>query len=166
MNTRELAGAMATLFGELVDGAPARAAFMLNRGDLGLLRSLDTLSARDASATPTGGASIAAHVDHVRYGLSLMNRWKDGHNPFADADWAASWRITEVSEDQWRDLRAGLRDEAHRWLETLRTPRDVNDLELTGILGSIGHLAYHLGAIRQINRTARGPSEEEVVRRT
>jgi hypothetical protein len=34
------------------------------------------------------GATIAAHAQHVRYGLSLMNRWAaHGGNPFADAMW-------------------------------------------------------------------------------
>jgi hypothetical protein len=37
-------------------------------------------------------------------------------------------------------------------------PRDVGEIELNGIIGSIAHLAYHLGAIRQIDRAARGPS--------
>jgi hypothetical protein len=164
MNTRDLTGALTTLFGELVDGPPGNAAYMLNRGDLGLLRSLDKLTARDVSLTPTGGASIAAHVDHVRYGLSLLNRWSAGENPFRDADWTVSWRKTQVSDDGWRELRAALGDEAHRWLKTLGTAREVNDIELNGVVGSIAHLAYHLGAIRQINRAARGPSEEEVVR--
>src|SRR5262245_21781656 len=94
MNTRELAATMATLFGELVDGPPEAAAYMLNRGDAGLLRSLDKLTARDASASVPGGGSIAAHADHLRYGLSLMNRWSAGENPFDDADWSVSWRIT------------------------------------------------------------------------
>jgi hypothetical protein len=32
-------------------------------------------------------------------------------------------------------------------------------VEFTGMMGSIAHLAYHVGAIRQINKTARGPRE-------
>ena len=32
-----------------------------------------------------------------------------------------------------------------------RQPRDVDEIELNGMIGSIAHLAYHLGAIRQIN---------------
>jgi hypothetical protein len=32
-------------------------------------------------------------------------------------------------------------------------------LELNGMIGSIAHLAYHLGAIRQIDYTLRGPVE-------
>jgi hypothetical protein len=104
---------LVSLLGELVDGPPGEAAFMLNRGDLGLLRSLDTLTARDASAAVPGGASVAAHVDHLRYGFSLMNRWSAGENPFGSADWSASWRKTSVSDSEWRELRSGLRNEAH-----------------------------------------------------
>ena len=55
---------------------------VLNGGDTGLLRSLDHLSAAAASAPSAGGPSIAAHVEHLRYGLSLMNRWAAGENPF------------------------------------------------------------------------------------
>jgi hypothetical protein len=71
MNTREITGTLSTLLSELVEGAPAGGAYMLNAGDEGLLRSLDRLSAAEASALTTTGSSIAAHVDHVRYGLSL-----------------------------------------------------------------------------------------------
>ena len=161
MNTRELTDTMTTLFAELVDGAPEAGAFMLNRGDAGLLRSLDNLSAEAASASSEGGATIAAHVEHLRYGLSLMNRWSGGENPFRDADWSAAWQTSSVSDAEWERLRAGLRDEAHRWLSTLGTPRDVAPIELNGMLGSIAHLAYHLGAIRQIDRTARGPQAND-----
>jgi len=162
MHTRELADTLTTLFGELVDGPPGPAAYMLNRGDPGLLRSLDKLTAQDASAAVPGGASLAAHVDHVRYGLSLMNRWSAGENPFDDADWSASWKITTVSAAQWNQLRAQLRDEARTWLDALRVPREVDAVELNGVVGSIVHLAYHLGAIRQINRTARGPADPQL----
>jgi hypothetical protein len=160
VNTRDLSATLTTLLGELVDGPPA-AAYMLNQGDAGLLRSLDKLTASDASAAVAGGASVAAHVDHLRYGLSLMNRWTGGENPFEGADWSTSWRKTAVSDAEWQQLRAELGTEAHRWIDALRTPRDVNAVELNGILGSIAHLAYHLGAIRQINRAARGPAEQQ-----
>ena len=54
---------------------------------------------------------------------------------------------------------SGLRDETQRWLEVLRSPREVMDIELTGMIASIAHLAYHLGAVRQINKSVRGPKE-------
>ena len=159
MNTQEIARTLATLFGELVDGVPGSGGYMLNAGDPGLLQSLDKLSA-DAASTPTPtGSSIAAHVDHVRYGLSLMNRWAAGDNPFTDADWSASWRKTAVTDEEWRQMCADLRTETSRWLQALGTPREVREIELNGMIGSIAHLAYHLGAIRQINSLLRGPVE-------
>ena len=57
---------MATLFKELIDGPPPEAAYMLNPGDTGLLRSLASMSAGAVSRVPmSGGAPIAAHVDHI-----------------------------------------------------------------------------------------------------
>jgi hypothetical protein len=151
---------LALLFAELMDGPPPDAAYMLNPGDRGLLRSLGDLSAAAASATPSsGGASIAAHVDHVRFGLELLNRWNDGvSDPWSGADWAASWRRTTVTTEQWTALRDQLAAEMRRWHKALQTPRDMSLLELNGVIGSIAHLAYHLGAIRQIDRTMRGPA--------
>jgi hypothetical protein len=50
MNTADTAPALSRLFSELVDGTSGKGgAFVLNTGDVGLLRSLDTLSAADAS---------------------------------------------------------------------------------------------------------------------
>jgi hypothetical protein len=159
--TPAMASVLAALFSELVDGVRVNgSAFMLNSGDVGLLRSLDTLTAADASSSAHGGATIAAHAQHVRYGLSLMNRWAmDGGDPFADATWDAAWKVSTVDDAAWRDIRDGLRREADGWRQTLASPRDVTEAELTGMIGSIAHLAYHLGAIRQINKATRGPKE-------
>ena len=161
MPTNELRGSLTRLFSELVDGVNDQAqAFMLNSGDVGLLRSLDKISATEASRSVHGGATIAAHAEHVRYGLSLMNRWaREGGNPFADAAWDAAWKISAVDDTRWEDIRKGLRDEARHWMEVLDAPRAVSALELTGMISSIAHLAYHLGAIRQINKDVRGPRE-------
>lgn len=162
MQTDELAPSLVTLFRELVHGTAPTGGFVLNSGDPGLLASLDRISASAASTSPAGGAPIAAHVAHVRYGLSLMNRWADGENPFDDADWAAAWRTRSVSEDEWRDLRTGLRAEAEWWLDNLGTARRVAPIELNGMIASVVHLAYHVGAMRQIDRALRGPAETEV----
>lgn len=77
MNTGDFGDTLPTLFAELIDGASADEAYMINRGDSGLLRSLDKLSV------------------------------------------------------------------------------------LNGVVGSIAHLAYHVGAIRQIDLSARGPSAND-----
>jgi len=105
-------------------------------------------------------ATIAAHTQHLRYGLSLMNRWaEEGGNPFADAKWDAAWKIAAVDAGTWDEIRSGLHGEAHRWLAALGTSREASDVELTGMIASIAHFAYHLGAIRQIAKDARGPKE-------
>lgn len=166
MDTASFAPVLLTLFNELVDGSPdpARRTYVLNQGDTGLLVSLERLSAAAASARQDG-PSIAANVDHLRYGLSLLNRWANGTLPPAnEIEWTASWQKDVVSEAEWETLREGLRREALAWAETLRTPREVNDVEAGWLLGSVVHLAYHLGAIRQLDRTTRGPTAEDEAR--
>ncbi len=159
MITAELSRTLTTLLSELVDGAPETGAHVLNGGDPGLLASLSRLPAAAASASVAGGGTIAAHADHLRYGISLMNRWRAGENPFPDANWSASWRITAVSDEEWRSIRTTLATEVHNWMRVLRTPREANATELNGVVGSVVHLAYHLGAIRQIDGTTGGPAE-------
>lgn len=161
MRTTDINPALATLFSELVDGAGSTGgAFILNSGDVGLLRSLDKLSAADASRSVNDGATIAAHARHLSYGVSLMNRWaREGGNPFADAAWDEAWKTTRVTDAEWAGIRAGLAQETRAWHAVLEVPREVMPIELTGMVGSIAHLAYHLGAIRQVDRAARGPKD-------
>ena len=164
MNTRDFAGVMATLGSELALGVPATAkgSYMLNLGDPGLVASLEKLSAAQASSTHAGGASIAAHVDHVRYGVALLNQWLGGAEaPWKNADWTASWKKNVVSEAEWRSLRDDLRRELTAWVDAMREPRELNERELGWLTGSIAHLGYHFGAIRQIDRAARGPTAED-----
>jgi len=75
----DLGHSLGTLLRELLQGPAQDAAYMLNRGDRGLLASLDALSGEMASLRPGGPSSVAAHVDHLRYGL---NRWAAAENPW------------------------------------------------------------------------------------
>jgi len=160
MDTDDIRQTLTTLFFELTNGASRDGAFVLNSGDAGLLRSLEKLSASQASRSVDGGATIAAHAQHLRFGLSLMNRWAtEGGDPFSDAKWDEAWKTSRVDDDQWATIREGLHDETQRWLAALGSRRQVSPFELNGIVGSIAHLAYHLGAIRQIAAGARGPRE-------
>jgi hypothetical protein len=167
MNTAAFAEILPTMFHELVHGSPDERArtYVLNQGDTGLLAALDRLTAAAASVTHGGGPSIAAHVDHLRYGLSLLNRWADGvPPPWPDMDWTVSWRKNVVSDADWRALRDGLRREATRWADVLGARRDVSDVEAGWMSGSVAHLAYHFGAIRQLDRSTRGPTAEDEAR--
>jgi hypothetical protein len=161
VRTTDTAPTLARLFAELVDGtAGFDGGYILNTGDVGLLQSLEKLSPADASRSTNEGATVAGHAQHVRYGLSLMNRWaREGGNPFADATWDEAWKTRAVDARAWEEIRGGLAAEAHQWLEALRAPREVSEIELNGMVASIAHLAYHIGAIRQIDKSARGPRE-------
>ena len=153
-----LTDAIDTLLSELVDGGTGDACYVLNPRDPGILRSLDRLSAADASAPPVaGGASVAAHVDHLCYGFELLNRFAGGENAFDGADYSVSWRRTRVSDAEWAALRQRLRVEVAAWRDAVRQLDPEVPLHVTGALASIVHLAYHLGAIRQINHAAAGP---------
>ncbi len=161
MQTTAISEVLPRLFSELVDGAnTGGGAFILNSGDVGLLRSLDGLSATEASRSVDGGATIAAHAQHLRYGISLMNRWATaGGNPFADAMWDEAWMISAVDAGEWDAIRRGLADETARWRSALAQPREAAPIEVSGMIASVAHLAYHLGAVRQIAKRARGPRE-------
>jgi hypothetical protein len=149
-----------TLLRELIAGADAEAGWVLNPGDPGLLRSLDRLSAEQASAVPPGGSSsVASHVEHVRFGLELLTRATTGENPFAGADWTAAWHRRIVSDAEWERLRHDLREVAGQWQARFQTLVGSGETELTGVVASVAHLAYHLGAIRQLAAATRGSAE-------
>jgi hypothetical protein len=144
--------AVVKLLIEIFEGPPDREAYMLNPGDQGLLRQVESMSAETASKSPAPGKPpIAAHVAHVHYGLALLNRWFAGEeNPWADADWNAAWRITGVTDDEWRRLLADLRQASTTWREAAAAREEWNATSAAGAISSVAHTAYHLGAIRQI----------------
>ena len=144
--------ALSNMLTEIFDGPPGQEAYLLNPGDPGLLHQLDTIDASAASKRPMPGTStIAAHVDHLLFGFSLLNRWAAGEtNPWAGADFNASWQRTTVTDDQWRALRDDLRKEAIKWRKVVATRTAWDDLGAAAALSTTAHTAYHLGAIRQI----------------
>ena len=164
MTTPPLSNILPTLFAEIVFGSPnpETPTFMLNRGDAGLLASLDRITFDAASMGTDDGASIAAHVEHLRYGFAILNRWVSGEEaPWANADWTQAWKTRTVTEAEWQTLRDELRREAESWSRALAEPREMGNAAARWVTGSVAHTAYHLGAIRQIGRAARGPTAED-----
>jgi hypothetical protein len=144
--------ALSNMLTEVFDGPPGQEAYLLNPGDPGLLRQLDAIDAAAASRRPMPGkTTIAAHADHVHFGLAVLNRWAAGEaNPWAGADWNASWQRTTVTDEQWRTLRAGLRQEAEKWRTVVASRTTWDDMAAAAALSTVAHTAYHFGAIRQI----------------
>ena len=146
------------LLTELADG-PADVAYVLNRGDRGLLASLRGLSAAQASARPQDRSSIASHVHHLQYGFSLINRWAHGEDLYGQANWSESWHHQQVNDAEWAGLVDGLAHEIRNWHDAIALPRPLDGASLRETIGSIVHLAYHLGAIRQVDAATAGPRE-------
>jgi hypothetical protein len=144
--------ALCNMLTEIFDGPPGQEAYVLNPGDPGLLRELDSTDAGTASNRPMPGrTNIAAHVDHVYFGLAMLNRWAAGEeSPWEGADWNASWQRTAVTPDEWQSLREGLRREAKKWQAGVAARTSWDDMAAAAALSTAAHTAYHLGAIRQI----------------
>ena len=153
--------ALERLLTELLEGAPPDASYVLNQGDRGFLASLDTLPAHIASMHPGGRSSVAAHVAHLHYGFQLLNRWRAGEHPWAAADWTLSWQRQEVTEEEWRGLRQAFTQEARAWRSALRQARAWDAESMTIAIANAVHLAYHVGAVRQIQQALSGPTAED-----
>lgn len=157
MNTREAAASLTAVMHELVNGTAPTGGYLLNRGDVGIVRAMARLTAHEASQVMNNGSSIAAHVAHVTYYTQIMNRWAAGENPWDSADWESSWLAPSVTTEEWARAQSDLARELNAWNKVLGAPREVTTAELSGMIASIAHLAYHLGAIRQMDRRVRGP---------
>ena len=167
MDTGSFAGLLLTLFSELVHGSPG----IRVRAPTSSIKATQVCSQHSTDsrpALPRRPATVrrlGRRVDHCFYGLSLLNRWAAGSPPpWPDMDWTVSWRRNVVSDTEWRALRDQLRREADAWAQALCKPREATDIEAGWLAGSIAHFAYHMGAIRQIDRATRGPTAEDEAR--
>jgi hypothetical protein len=143
-----------TLASETLFRAPAQSGFLLNPGDPGLVETVRAISAEQASKTPGPGRKpIVAHANHVLYGLSLLNRAIAGDpSGYVNADWSLAWKLESASDDEWQRLIADLDREATAFHKSAGETREWSEIMLTGCFGAVAHVAYHLGAVRQILR--------------
>lgn len=130
--------------------------------DAGLLATAHALSAEQASRAPTaGGATIAAHIEHVRWFVALLNAYARGERP--PIDWGSSWSVREVDADGWPELLAALEREARELQDHLDAGIDLDDAQrVMTILATVAHVAYHVGAVRQMAKAVTagsGPAE-------
>jgi hypothetical protein len=118
-------------------------------GFIGVLEGLDAARASERFSADDP-ATIASHAGHLRFSLSLANRAAKGENPYAGADWAASWALREPDEAAWAELVSGLRAECLEFRRVFDPDFAwADETFLTGALAQIAHGAWHLGAIRQ-----------------
>lgn len=135
---------------------PARTWFVNNEADCGVFGTLDRLSAAEASRAPDPGRNTAAaHAEHLRFSLDVYTRYTRGEQP--DPSWGKSWEVQEVDAARWDTLRTALRREYDAFVRAIgELPDPIDPVVLTGLVGSVAHAAYHLGALRQIAKARAG----------
>ena len=115
-----------------------------------LFETLATISAAEASQ-PVGGrcATLAAQVNHVRVYIEVLERYMRGEE-VGKTDWAASWRVSGVDDEEWESLKQRLDAADERLLAMMKGfPTWDGEDEIGGALAILAHTAYHLGEIRQ-----------------
>ncbi len=137
------------LFKETFEGTPPQGGMYLDTG-IGLFSSIDKLD-EDKASKSIAGANIAAHIEHIRYYLEVINNFIDG--TVQVADWSKSWNIKEVTEDEWKTIKEALQNEYESVLEAFENHKEWNEDTITQANAMLLHSSYHLGAIRQIIKT-------------
>jgi hypothetical protein len=122
--------------------------YMLDKGT-SLFETLASVSAEEASKPISSQcAPLSAQVNHTRFYIDalfqgLASGWEQKF------DWAGSWQVGEVTEEEWQDLIARLRAAYVQVQEFAKSFDDWNADFIGGAFALVGHCAYHLGEIRQ-----------------
>jgi hypothetical protein len=116
----------------------------------GFTAAIKELNAERAS-TPLveGGSTVAAHTEHLRWSLEFAMEFYKGGQP--SGNWADSWKIKKVNEDEWQQLQTSLSDAYQKLVAVINKVEDwSNPALLKGTLALLPHAAYHLGAVKQL----------------
>jgi hypothetical protein len=123
----------------------------LDRGT-SLFETIADVSAAEASrGVADGRATIAAHVEHVRFYLYVLDDVMRTRT-LVKVDWRAIWQsVGVVTPEQWTQQKARLRESYERVVSTISSYDPLHgEHGLASALAVVAHSAYHLGAIRQI----------------
>ncbi|MBX3110380.1 MAG: DinB family protein [Fimbriimonadaceae bacterium] len=141
--------AVCTLFTEVFEGTPpgAEGTYFVQGGEA-MWATLDDLTAAEASTRVFPGAStVAAHTIHTSYYLDLTLRWIAGERP--EGDWPGSWAKQEVTDEEWAGVKEEFRRKVAAFVSHVASATP-DEGDLLGMLANLGHVAYHLGAVRQL----------------
>lgn len=143
--------AMTLLFREAFEGRPEGQDYTwFVEGKEGIFDAFERIDASAASkrlgpSSPT----IFAHLNHVRYALWLSHCYIKGQTPASD--WEGSWAKQDCSEDEWEELAQDVRSEYEGVVGFFdQRPAWPQQDWLLGAMALLPHMAYHLGAIRQL----------------
>lgn len=122
----------------------------LDKGDA-LWETLEHVTAAQASVPIAPGSnSIAGQINHMVFYFDVMAAYMRNEPP-EHPDWSAAWKVVEVDDEQWQDLKRALSERQGETIALIdAAPDDVfTDPDIVG--GSyaiVAHTAFHLGQIR------------------
>lgn len=147
IDVHEIVGQILDVLGEAFEGPKERWSYFTDtRSDAGLFGTLGKLAAADASRT-RGKTSIAAHVNHVIFGLDASARWIEGDR--TTHNWKESWATSSVNNEEWARMLDKLRVSYRDMRRDIELYASSSKESMGGVIGALAHVAYHLGAIRQ-----------------
>ena len=114
----------------------------------GIRQTLRPLTAAQASRRLDRHPSIAAHARHMAFHLRVTAEWVQGVR--VKRDWPASFEPQSVSGEEWARIQQDLEEARAEFLRVMAALGPEQLAEEGGGMGAIAHLAYHLGAIRQL----------------
>lgn len=133
------------MFGVLAENSNS---FILDGAFQGVLPSLNSLSAEKASlAYQPEKVTIAGHTGHILFLLDFFRAMGRGQQP--NSDWEWSWRYSQVSPEEWQQLRNEVQTAFDDALQLMQQS-EWNDQLAGGCLVLLSHISYHLGQIRQL----------------
>ena len=111
------------LLKETFEGSPPQqASAYLDRG-VGVLNTIEKLSAADASRSISdASATIAAHSEHLRFYLLTLLEFMNGRTE--KVNWDESWLVKTVDETDWKLLQENVRRDYEIVIETVRQIED------------------------------------------
>ena len=147
INQDDFTKSLSLLFREAFEGLTAPEVNIFINPETSFFSTLGHIDAKKASAEKNQ-TTIAAHSEHARFYMELLNNYLNKR--FHVVDFNQSWRIKEVSEDEWDLLRENISKTYREISETFEKNEDWSLDTITVAMGILAHTAYHLGAIRQI----------------
>jgi hypothetical protein len=128
-------------------GVPGQGTQYLDHSS-GIRNTLASLSAEQASRRLEGHPSIAAHARHMNFHLRVTSEWIQGVRK--QRDWPGSFEPQTVNAAEWAKLQQDLDASRTELLRVLGSLSPEKFVEEGAGLGVLAHLAYHLGAVRQL----------------
>ncbi len=123
----------------------------LDKGDT-MWESLGGLTAEQASVPIYPGSnSIASQVNHMIFYFDVMAQYMRNDPPKEHPDWGLAWKLVEVDEEQWAELKRALAErQAELYMLIDNSPDEIfaDPDVLGGTYGIVAHTAFHLGQIK------------------